>query len=88
MASRAVVGQMGSSRSPIRPITAGMRDEVLTVDCPRCGTNFRSLLQVDRYTLETMHVDRMIEMCPSCYRASHFDRSDYNIHDDRDGSAK
>lgn len=65
-----------------------MREEILTLDCPKCGANFKSLLQVDRDSFESLHVERKVEMCPSCYRASHFDKADYRFREGPEGPAK
>ena len=62
--------------------------QTLHAMCPRCGSTFVSALRVDRQTFETFTVTGpVVERCPSCGRATRYERRDYffpaDVADDR-----
>lgn len=51
--------------------------DVLTLVCASCGRIFASTLQMEPHTFEQIRMNRQMECCPACGRASRYSKADY-----------
>jgi hypothetical protein len=51
--------------------------EILTVVCASCGRIFASAIQMEPKMFEQIRLNRMMECCPACGRASLYSKADY-----------
>ena len=51
--------------------------EVLTLVCASCGRIFASTMQMDPSLFEQIRLNRQMECCPVCGRASRYTKADY-----------
>ncbi len=53
--------------------------DVLSLECPDCGTMFPSAMQMDPPTFATIRLESMLERCSACGHASRFAKQDYRF---------
>ena len=51
--------------------------DVLTLVCASCGRIFASTVQMEPSTFEQIRMNRQMECCPACGRASRYSKADY-----------
>ena len=51
--------------------------DVLTLVCASCGRIFASTVQMQPSIFEQIKMDRMMECCSACGRASRYSKADY-----------